>query len=433
MPLLPWWELKPERLEWEYAWLTQEGYKYEEISRDELDGTLEVQVEFPIDGKVLNLQVTFPPFFPDSRYQVRCADLKLPHHQNPFSNELCLLGRSTALWDPTVALAQFLKEQMPLLLKAGTTDDRSKADGIEDHQAEPVGAFLPFMGESGLLIDENFELGTKSEGEFNADVKITFVKDQLSVKGIITSLDGKQFWTPESDVVLHQLGFCKRISGRWYNISSFPPGLNAAEFVLLAQKDNPDLAKTKFDFELNHHLCELLAFHVPSETGHREIGREWLMVIRLTPRFGPRKARLPCCGYVRLKPFGRKLLYRRAPELHPLATKRIAVIGLGCIGAPAAIELARAAVGELRILDPDIIDAGTVVRWPIGLPAIGTLKITSIANFISQNFPFTKVVIESRRVGGITTNGGNGIGLYKIEEFLKDVDLVLDASAELGV
>jgi molybdopterin/thiamine biosynthesis adenylyltransferase len=431
MPLQPWWKEIPGRLEWEFDWLTYEGFKFEETGRDDASGTLEMRVEYPADGRVLNLHVIFPPFFPDARYEVRCADVKLIHHQNPFTNELCLLGRSSALWDPDVPLAIFLKEQMPDLLKAGMTDDPSEADAIEDHQAEPATPFLPFLQDSVLLVDETAELGSRLAGEFSAIVTVTGLGAHPAIKGIIRSFDGRQLWTPASNVIQGEYGWREEVRGRWYDASAFPPGLNAADFLTSVQKEHPDVARTRFEFQYKNHLYELLAFRIPSEVGHRQVGKEWLMVLRVTPRFGAKNIRRSGSGYVRLEPFGRNLLYSRAPELSALAKKCVAVIGLGCIGAPAAVEFARAGVGELRILDMDTVDPGTIVRWPVGVPAIGFTKVNALQKYISENFPLTKVVIEGGRVGGVVANGG--INIEAVSRFLKNVDLVLDATAELGV
>lgn len=430
MPLRPWWNEIPGRLEWEFAWLAHEGFRYEETGRDDASGTLELRVEYPTDGKVLNLHVIFPPFFPDARYEIRCADVKLVHHQNPFTNELCLLGRSSALWDPAVPLAIFLKEQMPDLLKAGMTDDRSEAEAIEDHQAEPVTPFLSFLEDSVLLIDESAEPGDGSAGEFDAIVNMTGSGEHPAIKGIIRSLDERPLWTPTS-AIMGSYGWDVEMRGRWYNTSAFPPGLNAAQFLTWVHKEHPDVAKPRFEIERKHYSYELLAFQIPSEVGHRQIGMERLAVIRITPRFGNRKTRAASFAYLRVEPFGRDLLHRRAPELSPLAKKCVGVIGLGCLGAPAAVEFARAGVGELRLLDMDTVDSGTIVRWPIGLPAIGFPKINALEKYISENFPLTKVVTEGGRVGGVVANGGINIGA--MSRFLKDVDLVLDAAAELGV
>lgn len=431
MPLSPWWKENPERLAWEYAWLEHEGYEYEEIRRDEPSGTLEIRVNFPTSDKVLNLQVIFPPFFPGSRYEVRCADVDLSHHQNPFNKELCLLGRSTELWDPTISLALFLKEQLPKVLKAGSTEDAASADPIEEHQAEPAAAFLTFLPESELLIDEAAETGTKSSGVFFASATPFKVEKTICIRGIISSLDGAPWLTPDGEPAMARMGWEKQVPGRWFKLSSFPKGLDALGFLRAAQSEHPEIAHTGAEFEFDHELCELLAFEVPSEVGHRKVGTEWVSVLRTSPRYGPKKTRAHKCSFVRLERFGRNLVYQRAPELQLLAEKSVALVGVGCIGAPAALELARAAIGELRILDNDIVEAGTIVRWPIGIPAIGSLKVLKLWQFIAGNFPLTKASILAGRVGGIAESGG--VTLEAMKAFLNGVDLIFDASAEPGV
>lgn len=441
MTLKPWWEEQPERLQWEYDWLEYEGYTFREISRDPSTGSLEILVEYPpggralsppMTGKTLSLQVIFPPFFPEARYEVRCAEVSLVHHQNPFTKELCLLGRSTSLWDPNLSLAAFLNDQMPQVLEAGTTEDVSVAAPIEEHQAEPNAAYLQYLAESELLIDETVETVSQS-GQFTAELGIGAVGQDIWVKGIITSIDGKPTWKPEPESVRRGTGWNTQIAGRWFRLTAFPVGRDAGAFFQAAQQEHPELAQPKpaFEFSYNNYRCELIAFEVPTEVAHRKLGTEWVILLRSTPKFGAKQSRVSRYGFVRLERFGRKLLYQRAPELSPLADKRIAVVGLGCVGAPAALEFARAAVGELRMLDMDIVEAGTVIRWPIGMPAVGSLKVGTLGWFLRQNFPLTKTSMSVGKIGGIVASGG--ITLDNMREFLNGVDLVVDASAEVGV
>ena len=56
----------------------------------------------------------------------------------------------------------------------------------------------------------------------------------------------------------------------------------------------------------------------------------------------------------------------RTPELRSLGAKTIAQFGVGCLGAASALEFVRAGIGELRILDRDHVDPGTIGRWPLG-------------------------------------------------------------------
>lgn len=431
MPLSPWWKENAERLAWEYAWLDYEGYEHEEIGRDEATGTLELRVKFPAGDRVLNLQVLFPPFFPRARCEVRCADVDLLHHQNPFNKELCLLGRSTDLWDPATSLASFLKEQVPRVLEAGATDEAVLAGAIEEHQAEPAAAFLTFLPESELLIDEAAETGARSSGEFVASIGTEKIEKTICIRGVISSLDGISLWASAREAMIHRTGSETQVSGRWFKLSAFPKGVDAASFIAAAQSEYPEITRVGSGFEFGNEQCELLAFEVPSEIGHRKVGTEWVSVLRMTPRYGPRKKRIRKYSFVKLERFGRNLVYQRAPELHALANKTVAIAGIGCVGAPAALELARAAIGELRMLDNDVVEAGTVVRWPIGIPAIGSLKVLKLGQNIAGNYPLTKVSVVAGRVGGVAASGG--ITLETMRKFVDGVDLILDATAELGV
>jgi molybdopterin/thiamine biosynthesis adenylyltransferase len=79
------------------------------------------------------------------------------------------------------------------------------------------------------------------------------------------------------------------------------------------------------------------------------------------------------------------------PELAPLQEKTVAVVGLGSLGAPAALALAQAGIGELRLIDHDWVDPGTSVRWPLGISEAGNIKTHSVSHFIAQNYPYTRI------------------------------------------
>jgi molybdopterin/thiamine biosynthesis adenylyltransferase len=124
----------------------------------------------------------------------------------------------------------------------------------------------------------------------------------------------------------------------------------------------------------------------------------------------------------------------RAPELAPLATKTVAQFGLGCVGAPSALEFARAGIGNLRILDHDIVDPGTEVRWPFGLSAAGRKKVDVIADFVAREYPHAKVVTLDRKLGGVRTilpPGGSELDV--LDKAVSGASLIYDATAEIGV
>jgi molybdopterin/thiamine biosynthesis adenylyltransferase len=124
----------------------------------------------------------------------------------------------------------------------------------------------------------------------------------------------------------------------------------------------------------------------------------------------------------------------RIPELAPLAKSSIAVIGLGAVGAPGALELARAGVRELRLLDFDHVDPGTIVRWPLGLEAAGLLKTTSLPEFLAANYPYTKLKAYTHRLGAVRDIADALTpDPLVLDEVLNGANLVYDATAEIGI
>lgn len=131
---------------------------------------------------------------------------------------------------------------------------------------------------------------------------------------------------------------------------------------------------------------------------------------------------------------GRDDLLLRSPELHCLSDKAVAVFGTGCLGAPSALELARAGVGELRLLDHDRVDPGTIGRWPLGMSVVGLPKVDVLAEFMKRNYPSTSVISTVHRVGA-TRSGGDTerSDLDVMEDMTGGVSLIYDATAEVGV
>ena len=131
---------------------------------------------------------------------------------------------------------------------------------------------------------------------------------------------------------------------------------------------------------------------------------------------------------------GWKDLAARVPWVPALRERKIALFGLGALGAPIAFEFARAGIGELRILDGDIIDPATVSRWPLGVACAGLPKVTTVEQSIGANWPWTVVRSEFRQLGRVRDPDKEPDGDWVIlSRMLDDVDLVFDATAEFGV
>lgn len=100
--LKPWWERFPGRLEYEVEKLKEIGIPCE----PKFEGDT-VSLEFPyyLNGEKIDLIVKFPSSYPYLRFTVDAPNIELHHHHNPFTKDLCILGRATINWetDDTVA------------------------------------------------------------------------------------------------------------------------------------------------------------------------------------------------------------------------------------------------------------------------------------------------------------------------------------------
>ncbi len=131
-----------------------------------------------------------------------------------------------------------------------------------------------------------------------------------------------------------------------------------------------------------------------------------------------------------------KNLAARIPELHPLHKKTIVLFGLGCLGAPSVLEFARAGVGFVHLVDYDVVDPATTVRWPIGFTAAGEKKIYVLSEFIRQNYPYIQCDcfdVKIGRVQNIDSEKSLPLDQQMIDEIVAGADLIYDCTAEWGV
>ena len=124
----------------------------------------------------------------------------------------------------------------------------------------------------------------------------------------------------------------------------------------------------------------------------------------------------------------------RMPELAPLSNATICVFGLGCLGAPSALEFARCGVRELRILDHDFVDPATICRWPLGIQSVGLQKADALTRYISREYPFTEIIGASYYLGAVRDTDDPGVsGQEAMHQFTAGASLIYDATAEVGI
>lgn len=121
--------------------------------------------------------------------------------------------------------------------------------------------------------------------------------------------------------------------------------------------------------------------------------------------------------------------------MNTLREKTVAIIGLGAIGAPIALDLARNGCRKLIILDYDVVEPGNSIRWPLGASAWGKYKATALKEHIEREFPWTSVEPVLHYIGGTPAIVNQKLlpgDADVLSGIITDADIVIDATASSG-
>ncbi len=106
-----------------------------------------------------------------------------------------------------------------------------------------------------------------------------------------------------------------------------------------------------------------------------------------------------------------------------LQNAKVLVIGCGGLGSPVAVYLASSGIGTVHIVDFDIVSASNLHRQVFySVNDIGKYKAETLANFINQRAPYTKVSFTNEAVDKST-----------IMELTSNFDIIVDGTDNLGV
>ncbi len=100
---------------------------------------------------------------------------------------------------------------------------------------------------------------------------------------------------------------------------------------------------------------------------------------------------------------------RHTPKVHEILKKsKVAVAGLGGLGSNIAVSLARLGVGNLFLVDFDIVEPSNLNRQSYYIKHIGMPKTDALKQQIEEINPFIKVGAENIKV-----TEENAVGLFK--------------------
>jgi molybdopterin/thiamine biosynthesis adenylyltransferase len=453
-----WWERYPERLKRERQSLTDVGIAFAPVEEALERGVYQLGATSTIEGEEHSLVVTYPDHFPFFRFEVQAPNLDLPEHQHPFEKNLCLLGRATDQWNTDDTAGSVITRQLPRLLATAGATDAPESEGLQQPQAEPFSDYYPYAPMC-CLVDSSWVIPEHTmSGKLMLGVTRVFLSPvgPLPSAAVLEVRDGRGKLLAEASSTIREAYGRKVIEGRWSR-SSEAVQSNDAKTVFHRGRDL-DVNGTLAWATISSFSVQVQGILFPEEVGHRRSGDGWVFVVRVrTPsrRDAPahqnkrsrrrrgrppwpqlRTSQPPATDSYHLSRAGRSGavdLVARIPELRPLRAHTIAQFGAGCLGAASALEFARAGIGELRLLDGDVIDAATTVRWPLGLVVAGRLKVEVLAAHIRENWPHTRIgSLYPWRLGSVRTEATPPEEEI-VDGMLRNASLVYDATAEFGV
>ncbi len=110
------------------------------------------------------------------------------------------------------------------------------------------------------------------------------------------------------------------------------------------------------------------------------------------------------------------LIARHTPRIHKkLKRGKVAILGLGGLGSNIAVSLARVGIGEITLVDYDVVEPSNLNRQQYFIENIGMKKSYALKSILEKINPFVKV---------------NAIDLYITKDkadFLKENDVIIEA------
>jgi molybdopterin/thiamine biosynthesis adenylyltransferase len=446
-----WWERYPTRYDSELEELQRAGFRFNLDESAKRAGHLRIDVFPQVQGQEVHVVGIFPDLYPWFRFEVKAPTEALPHHQHPFAKTLCMIPRDTVWWRPgTDRLAHFLRDRLSLVIESGRAAQVGNAV-VEEPQGEPFSDYYPYAPNAIVLVDGQWKIpADRRYGSATIGIEeAAGTKPPPLLRGAVLDLRDQGGTSIYSAPDTISQRFPTRLDARWSQLTAPPQSAKQDQlFEMLAGGDeraNKNNANKVQGGKLSIRIGLFPEEHRWRGARENAMGQGWLVACRYdresfqqTPPGGGRHrgrtmTRTPAPQFY-LARGGRASpddIVERAPELRPLHSKTISIVGLGCIGGPSTLELARAGTGELRIVDHDFVDPATTVRWPRGLTAAGLSKAQVLERIISADHPYTKVRAWPRRLGH--SNEGEFDDWELVDELLEGSHLVYDASAETAV
>jgi hypothetical protein len=325
--LKPWWEQWPGRLDYELRALQAAGIKIEQQTAT--GNRLQLRLKHTLNDEDIELVARFPEFYPYTRFEVYAPKLDLPRHQHPFEKNLCLLAQGTEHWKVSDILADFISNRLPRVIEAATSTNNDRVGEIEAHQGEPASHYYSYAPGATLLVDGSW---TIPEGIFRGRLEIA-ITDAQDFRGTVLEISDSNERTIArcgTSLARAAQSSSRTITGRWVRLDSAISAGDAASFANALFSVHRNLREPRWR-STGKAEVDVICVLFPEEVAWRDPGLGWVFLVRVRRTGNGFREHIDNM-LIRAGRAGEGDLRSRVPELHPLASKTVAVFGLGCVG-----------------------------------------------------------------------------------------------------
>lgn len=374
------------------------------------------------------LDFVYPEAYPYLRVKVISVEPAFRHarHQHPVDGSLCYMRENPNDWHPGVTNVQVLSRVKNWLL--GHVTGWELAHHVDVAEL-PIYFHYDRQDSLNLFLFENCYVVSPGVGRMHLWIERKSRWDDKLVRGVVVGTENtrtrEQLPLPTDrefplDYFLNDPANAKRAQGVWFDLPKEPsPFHSARELVEIVSQaghfptsgEVTGFIKTNIEWD-RYREGVYIGIRYPV----REGARQWAVFRLSLPDAKP----LPGAGISkkdrkRLKrtaqfeqaelrmvpthPVRHIDLFRRVgavDEVERLRARRVGAAGLGALGGPAVVLLAKAGVGGFELDDDDRLVVGNVTRHPSDLRDVPMPKCINLRAKIKAINPFATVAIGAK-------------------------------------
>ena len=416
----PWYERWPDLEQWELARFAARELPAEVDGERRAAGQLVVKTSVAFRGNQVALRVKYPSEYPELPPQVDGPPGLLARHQHLFSGNFCLLERVIDDWKAREwGAADLIAEQLTGLLRDTEAGPEVVANA-EAPMPEPVSTYFRYVNDVAVLIPAELSAPSGDSGK----LRIARASPHLFY---VEAVDGSR----AGDALPLAIASYETHGARWLRLDRAPTadggdGPSVAQWLrvhrpdVLARSVPPKLAGSRRI--PNPPPLELVGITYPEEGPDVGASRPAWMFLLVDRTEGRTREFLLHAQVV--SPEERQ---RRIPDLDGLSGRGVVVCGVGSVGGEVALELAKAGVGKLDLVDFDRFEANNTVRHPLGVEYAGQPKNQAVAIACRRANPFCEANPHTLRFGEPDWAPGEA-PLARLAGLVEDADLVVEAT-----